>query len=105
MVRSELVAALARENPGLSAEEVSRLVDAFFETIVGQLARGGRVEFRGFGTFSTREREPSMVRNPQTGAMIPKPGCRVAHFRASRAMGSRLNSKVPGLTTDVAVDA
>ena len=57
MIRSELLNALAKDNPGLKAEEVEQVVDIFFDEIGQRLAEGGRVELRGFGAFSTRERE------------------------------------------------
>ena len=57
MIRSELLQALAKESPGLRAEEIERVVDVFFDEIAQRLADGGRVELRGFGAFSTRERE------------------------------------------------
>ena len=57
MIRSELLNALAKDNPGLKAEEVEQVVDIFFDEIGQRLAEGGRVELRGFGAFSTRERD------------------------------------------------
>jgi len=61
MIRSELLTALAQDNPELRAEEVEQVVDIFFEEIAQRLAEGGRVELRGFGAFSTREREAASV--------------------------------------------
>ena len=57
MIRSELLQLLANDNPDLRADEVEQVVDIFFEEITQRLAEGGRVELRGFGAFSTRERE------------------------------------------------
>ena len=57
MIRSELLNSLAQDNPDLRAEEVEQVVDIFFEEIAQRLSEGGRVELRGFGAFSTRERE------------------------------------------------
>ena len=51
MIRSELVQKIADENPDLSGKEVEKVVSAFFDAIVDQLAKGGRVELRGFGAF------------------------------------------------------
>ena len=70
MIRSELLTALAQDNPELRAEEVEQVVDIFFEEIAQRLAEGGRVELRGFGAFSTREREARKGRNPRTGERI-----------------------------------
>lgn len=92
MIRSELLQALARDNPGLRAEEVEKVVDTFFEEIETRLAQGGRVELRGFGAFSTREREPRQGRNPRTGASVSVPGKKVPYFKPGKEMRARLNS-------------
>ena len=78
MIRSELLAALAQDNPELRAEEVEQVVDVFFEEIAQRLSEGGRVELRGFGAFSTREREARKGRNPRTGETVDVPAKRVA---------------------------
>lgn len=93
MIRSELVAALARENPGLRSEEVEKLVSTFFDEIAQRLAKGGRVELRGFGAFSTREREPRKGRNPRTGDAVDVPGKRVPYFKPGKEMRARLNAE------------
>ena len=91
MIRSELLAALAKENPELRADEVERVVDVFFEEIAQRLAQGGRVELRGFGAFSTRERDARKGRNPRTGEAVQVPGKRVPYFKPGKEMRSRLN--------------
>jgi integration host factor subunit beta len=92
MIRSELLLALARDNPGLRADEVEKVVDTFFEEIEQRLAQGGRVELRGFGAFSTRERDPRQGRNPRTGASVAVPGKRVPYFKPGKEMRARLNA-------------
>jgi len=91
MIRSEMLLALARENPGLRAEEVERAVDIFFDEIAESLAKGGRVELRGFGAFSTRERDARNGRNPRTGEAVEVPGKRVPYFKPGKEMRARLN--------------
>ena len=85
MIRSELLQALARENPDLRADEVEQVLDTFFDEIGKRLAEGGRVELRGFGAFSTRERARA---SPETSrAARPGPsrsGARSAFRRAPR---------------------
>jgi len=93
MIRSELLAALAKENPGLRAEEVERVVDVFFDEITARLAQGGRVELRGFGAFSTRERQARKGRNPRTGEAVDVPGKRVPYFKPGKEMRQRLNAE------------
>ncbi|HQD98245.1 MAG TPA: integration host factor subunit beta [Novosphingobium sp.] len=92
MIRSELLQALARENPGMRAEEIEKVVTTFFDEIAQRLARGGRVELRGFGAFSTREREGRRGRNPRTGEMVEVPGKRVPYFKPGKEMRARLNT-------------
>jgi len=70
MTKSELVRKLAAANPHLHHDEVERPVAAFVEYIAVALARGDRVELRGFGTFSVRHSEARGARNPRTGASI-----------------------------------
>ncbi len=91
MIRSELVQQLANANPGLSLRDVDHIVTVFFDTISAQLAQGGRVELRGFGAFSTREREARTGRNPRTGASVPVKSKRVPHFKPGKEMRERLN--------------
>ena len=91
MIRSELLLALARENPELRAEEVERVVDIFFDEISERLAQGGRVELRGFGAFSTRERDARQGRNPRTGEAVSVPGKKVPYFKPGKEMRARLN--------------
>ena len=92
MIRSELLQSLAKESPGLRAEEIERVVDVFFDEIAQRLADGGRVELRGFGAFSTREREPRKGRNPRTGEAVEVPGKRVPYFKPGKEMRQRLNT-------------
>lgn len=91
MIRSELLQTLHDENPELRAEEVEQVVDIFFEEISQRLVEGGRVELRGFGAFSTREREARQGRNPRTGETVSVPAKRVPFFKSGKDMRRRLN--------------
>jgi integration host factor subunit beta len=92
MIRSELLQALAKENPDLRPEEVEQVVDIFFDEITKRLAEGGRVELRGFGAFSTRERTAREGRNPRTGGTVEVPAKRVPYFKPGKEMRQRLNA-------------
>ena len=92
MIRSELVEALARDNPELKAEEVEQVVHIFFDEIAQRLAEGGRVELRGFGAFSTRERDARKGRNPRTGDSVEVPGKKVPYFKPGKEMRAKLNA-------------
>jgi integration host factor subunit beta len=91
MIRSELLQSLARENPELRLEDVERALDTFFEEITATLSVGGRVELRGFGAFSTRERDGRKGRNPRTGEAVEVPQKRVPYFKPGKEMRQRLN--------------
>ena len=92
MIRSELLNELHKDNPDLRADEVEQVVDVFFDEITQRLAEGGRVELRGFGAFSTREREARVGRNPRTGESVNVPAKRVPYFKAGKEIKKRLNN-------------
>jgi len=92
MIRSELLQELHKDNPDLRAEEIEQLVDIFFDEIGQRLAEGGRVELRGFGAFSTREREARSGRNPRTGEKVEVAAKRVPYFKAGKEIRERLNA-------------
>lgn len=91
MIRSELVAAVAEMNPHLSQKDVERVVSTIFDSISSALAAGRRVELRGFGAFSTRERDPRIGRNPRTGEKVGVDAKRVPYFKAGKDLRERLN--------------
>ena len=93
MIRSELLNTLAKDNPGLKSEEIEQVVDIFFDEIAQRLAEGGRVELRGFGAFSTRERAARTGRNPRTGESVDDPAKRVPYFRPGKEMRRALNDE------------
>ncbi len=93
MIRSELLQALAKQSPSMRGEEIERVVDVFFDEIAKRLAEGGRVELRGFGAFSTRERDARKGRNPRTGDSVEVPGKRVPYFKPGKDMRLRLNAE------------
>ena len=90
MIRSELVAQLGAEHPGLMARDIEAIVSCFFDEISAQLASGGRVELRGFGTFTTRERDARTGRNPRTGDTVDVGAKRVPYFKPGKEMRERL---------------
>ena len=92
MIRSELLQALARDNPDLRADDIEKIVNVVFDEIAQRLADGGRVELRGFGAFSTRSREARKGRNPRTGESVDVPGKSVPYFKPGKEMRARLNT-------------
>src|SRR3954468_16784041 len=91
VIRSELVQLLCDDHPDLTGKEIERVVSAFFDSVTDQLQRSGRVELRGFGAFSTREREARKGRNPRTGDAVDVDAKRVPYFKPGKEMRERLN--------------
>jgi integration host factor subunit beta len=91
MIRSELVDKLAAENPDLTVREVESIVVAFFAEISAQVVKGGRVEIRGFGSFSSRARGDRAGRNPRTGEVVEIDAKRVPYFKPGKEIRDRLN--------------
>jgi integration host factor subunit beta len=91
LISSELVQKLAEDHPDLTVREIERVVSAFFDSITDRLQRAGRVELRGFGAFSTRERDGRKGRNPRTGASVDVEAKRVPYFKPGKEMRERLN--------------
>ena len=91
MTKSELIARLAEQNPSLYNRDLQHLVSTVFETITKALEDGDRVELRGFGAFSVRERKARMGRNPRTGETVNVEAKRMPFFKMGKGMRERLN--------------
>ena len=91
MIKSELIQQIAEENPHLYQRDVERIVSVVFDEITEALARGDRVELRGFGAFSVKSRDARMGRNPRTGESVPVPAKRVPFFKAGKELRERMN--------------
>ena len=91
MIKSELIAKLAAENPHLTQKDVERVVNTMLESMVEALERGGRVELRGFGAFSVRGRPARSGRNPRTGEAVAVEAKAVPFFKSGKELRERLN--------------
>jgi integration host factor subunit beta len=91
MIKSELIARLAAENPHLTHKDVERVVNIILDGMVESLEDGGRVELRGFGAFSVRSRPARSGRNPRTGAQVSVPAKSVPFFKSGKELRERLN--------------
>ena len=102
MTRSELIAELASANPHLRAADVETIVGTIFEEISSALARGERVELRGFGAFTVKRRDARTGRNPRTGEAVPVDEKAVPFFKAGKELRERVNRGVEnkGLARD-----
>ncbi len=92
MIKSQLIAKLAAENPHLSRSEAERVVARVLDGVTEALAAGRRVELRGFGAFSVRVRPPRVGRNPRTGEAVEVRGKAAPFFKSGKEMRERLNA-------------
>lgn len=93
MIRSELIQRLADENPHLYQRDVERIVNSIFDEITEAMARGDRVELRGFGAFSVKQRDARVGRNPRTGESVSVEEKHVPFFKTGKLLRDRLNGK------------
>ena len=93
MIRSELIQIIADENPHLYQRDVERIVNTVFSEITEALAKGDRVELRGFGAFSVKLRDARMGRNPRTGEAVKVDSKAVHFFKTGKLLRDRLNGR------------
>jgi integration host factor subunit beta len=91
MTRSELIERLAQRQPHLSAEDVVTAARHLLDQMSDTLARGQRIEVRGFGSFDLSYHRPHFGRNPKTGTPIALPGRYLPHFRPGTELSARVN--------------
>ena len=91
MIKSELVQKISDHYPELYQRDAENVVNAILDEIADALARGDRVEIRGFGAFSVKKRDARVGRNPRTGAHVPVDEKVVPVFRAGKEMRERIN--------------
>ena len=97
MIKSELVQRIAAQNPHLYQRDVENIVNAILDEIIAAMARGDRVELRGFGAFSVKNRPARTGRNPRTGAHVSVEQKSVPFFKTGKEMRERLNKTRAGL--------
>ena len=91
MIKSELVQRIAERNPHLYLRDVENIVNAIIDEITDALAKGNRVELRGFGAFSIKHRDARLGRNPRTGAHVSVAEKAVPFFKTGKELRERLN--------------
>ncbi len=95
MIKSELVQKLAEENPNLFHRDIEKIVSIVFQEIADALARGERVELRGFGAFSVKHRPARTGRNPRSGEPVRIEEKHAPFFKAGKELRDRLNGEAP----------
>jgi integration host factor subunit beta len=93
MIKSELVQKIADKNTHLYHRDVERIVNRVLDDIVDAMKQGSRVELRGFGAFSVKERDGRTGRNPRTGESVDVTPKRVPFFKTGKELRARLNKK------------
>ncbi len=91
MTRSDLIEKLAEMHPQLLAKDADFAVKVILDALTGSLAKGGRVEIRGFGSFGLNYRPPRLGRNPKTGDKVKVPAKYVPHFKAGKELRDRVS--------------
>ncbi|SET81238.1 integration host factor subunit beta [Thalassotalea agarivorans] len=91
MTKSELIEVLAEKLGHLSAKEVEQAIKEILEMMAQTLAKGERIEIRGFGSFSLHYRAPRVGRNPKTGESVELTGKYVPHFKPGKELRERVN--------------
>jgi len=91
MIKSQLVARLTQRYPHLYHRDVERIVSTVLNEISDALAKGHRVELRGFGAFSVKSRPARTGRNPRTGAAVTVEEKKAPFFRTGKELRERLN--------------
>ena len=92
MIKSELVARIAAQNPHLYQRDIENIVNTILGTVVDAMKSGDRVELRGFGAFSVKSRPARTGRNPRTGEKVPVSEKFVPFFKTGKEMRERLNA-------------
>jgi integration host factor subunit beta len=94
MTKSELIARLAERFPQLVAKDADLSVKMLIDAMTEALAKGDRIEIRGFGSFSLNYRPPRTGRNPKSGVKVQVPAKYVPHFKAGKELRERVDQFV-----------
>ena len=91
MTRSDLISRLAERFPKLLAKDADLAVKVILDAMSSTLAKGGRIEIRGFGSFTLNYRPPRTGRNPKSGDKVQVPAKYVPHFKAGKELRERVD--------------
>jgi len=93
MTRADLINRLAALHPDLQLKDTEASVKLILDAMSNALAKGGRVEIRGFGSFGLNHKPPRLGRNPKTGEKVKVPAKYVPHFKAGKELKERVDYK------------
>ena len=94
LTKSKLIARISKENQEMSPRDVELAVKTLIDYMADTLSEGGRIEIRGFGSFSLHFRAPRVGRNPKTGASVTLHGKYVPHFKSGKELRERVNDSM-----------
>ena len=92
MVKSELIQAISTKQHNLSLRDVELSVNQLLDCMANVLSSGGRIEIRGFGSFSLHYRPPRNAHNPKTGEKVATIAKHTPHFKPGKELRDRVNS-------------
>lgn len=92
MTKSDLIARLAARYPQLVAKDADFAVKTILDAMAESLAKGQRIEIRGFGSFGLNYRPPRVGRNPKSGEKVMVPEKHVPHFKAGKELRDRVDT-------------
>jgi integration host factor subunit beta len=90
MTKAELIEEVSKAVE-LTRKDSEEIVETIFQSIVGSLQKGDKIEIRGFGSFRTRQRQPRVGRNPKTGSRVEVPSKRIPYFKPSKELRDTVN--------------
>ncbi len=94
MTKSVLIEKIAEKVEGLSKKQTEVVIEEIFESIKDSLAKGGKVEIRGFGNFKLRSRNARKARNPKTGESVDVPPKKVPYFKVGKELREMVNKNI-----------
>ena len=97
MTKRDLIEEVIRRHPRFSHREVEIMVNTVFDDLTEALARGKRIEIRGFGSFSLKQRPAGERRNPKTGGPVSVPAKKVPFFKVAKELRLRVDGEVPAV--------
>ncbi len=92
MTKAEMIEKISEKVNSLTARETEIIVNSIFDSIKDALARGDKVEIRGFGSFRLRDRRMRVGRNPKTGTQVNVPAKKVPFFKAGKELKEFVDS-------------
>ncbi len=97
MTKNDLIKKVQDNFKTYSHKDITYAVNAIFDSMIGAMKRGERIEIRGFGNFTIRERKPRLGRNPKSGAEVKLGERKVPFFKTGKELREMVDKKSDGL--------